>query len=105
MLAFNARHLASSGSSCRKQIASAFKKHAARSKKKERRRAATLDGFGDIPRRNETALMQVPEPNQFIFVSVFRAAIAHSGRSYPSRCQLHSSSGERSSGESSGAEW
>ena len=30
-----------------------------RSKKKERRRAASLDGFGDIPRANETALMQV----------------------------------------------
>ncbi len=32
---------------------------ARRSKKKERRRAGTLDGFADIPRGNETALMQV----------------------------------------------
>lgn len=33
-------------------------KDGACSKKKERRRAASLDGFADIPRRNETALMQ-----------------------------------------------
>lgn len=37
---------------------------APRSKRKERRRAASLDGFGDIPRHNETALMQVHDCNQ-----------------------------------------
>ncbi len=41
------------------QIARMLTRHAARSKKEERRRVASLDGFGDIPRANETALMQV----------------------------------------------
>lgn len=42
-----------------RQMAFVSDRNAGRSKKKERRRAASLDGFADIPRRNETALMQV----------------------------------------------
>ena len=51
-----------------RQIALVSDRSAVRSKKKERRRAASLDGFGDIPRRNETALMQVLKPDYFMFM-------------------------------------
>ena len=61
-----------------RQIAFMSDSIAARSKKKERRRAATLDGFGDIPRRNETALMQVRESDQFICMGYSRVAMAGS---------------------------